>query len=134
MHSNLVQNFPTNFCTFPIYYHPGPTTISMCVSKLHGLIDSDLFWKWTGGDSFELLYSSPTHGLQAYPFHARCDNRGPTPVVLQSPEGYIFGGFSSVSWRSQLAVVADPSGRCFLFTLKNPHGISPTKYTHGGRM
>jgi hypothetical protein len=71
--------------------------LSISDSKLHSVIDCDFFRTWTSDDSFGLLYSSPFQGLQAGPFHIRRDVRRPTLVVVQSPEGYIFGGFSCIS-------------------------------------
>ncbi|CAF1454702.1 unnamed protein product [Adineta steineri] len=61
-------------------------------------------------------------------FHRHCDHRGPTMTIIQSKSGgYLFGGYTSVSWRSSQGYVED-SYEPFLFTLTNPHGIPPTKY------
>jgi hypothetical protein len=53
--------------------------------------------------------------------------------VIQSEEGWLFGGFTTESWKDvpvkadELSFKADESA--FLFTLTNPHSIPPTRYT-----
>jgi hypothetical protein len=75
-----------------------------------------------------LLYKATRDGFTSNAFHKYCDNQGPTMTVIQSkPGGYLFGGYTSVSWRSTGSYSADHNGP-FLFTLSNPHGIPPTKY------
>jgi hypothetical protein len=47
-------------------------------------------------------------------------------TVIRSLNGFIFGGFTTVPWTSNPQDKSDE--HAFLFTLKNPHGIKPTKY------
>ena len=75
-------------------------------------------------------------------FHERCDNRGPTVVIIQATnsgkphrpqqeEGWVFGGYASESWEARKKRWWDGWKRApgsFLFTITNPHGIPPTKY------
>jgi hypothetical protein len=51
--------------------------------------------------------------------------------VIRSKNRCIFGGFTSVPWGSTNEDKADTLA--FLFTLKNPYGIKPTKYPIGER-
>jgi len=75
-----------------------------------------------------LIYKATRDGFRAVDFHRCCDNQGPTMTIIQSKSGgYLFGGYSSVSWASRADYIVDNSGP-FLFTLTNPHGIPPTKY------
>jgi len=77
--------------------------------------------------SFNLLFSATRDGFGAAGFHSKCDNKGPTLVVVKSESGHIFGGYASQSWQAIGAYIgADGS---FLFTLTNGHNIPPTKYT-----
>ena len=46
-----------------------------------------------------LLYRVTTHGGDPIQFHRRCDNKGPTLVVIKSGE-YICGGFTTKSWKA----------------------------------
>lgn len=57
-------------------------------------------------------------------FFSRCDNIGPTLVMIKA-KGFWFGGYTSESWGHHLF---QPDSSSFLFTLSNPHGIPPTKY------
>jgi hypothetical protein len=75
-----------------------------------------------------LIYKATRDGFGSNDFHRCCDNQGPTMTVIRSKDGgYIFGGYTSVSWRSTEKYAEDMNGP-FLFTLINPHGIPPTKY------
>jgi hypothetical protein len=75
-----------------------------------------------------LIYKATRDGFGSNDFHRCCDNRGPTMTVIRSKDdGYVFGGYTSVSWRSIGSYVEDRNGP-FLFTLINPHSIPPTKY------
>ncbi|KAK8809709.1 hypothetical protein WA158_000652 [Blastocystis sp. Blastoise] len=77
-----------------------------------------------------LLYRGSKDGFNASDFHRCCDNRGETIVFIRSKDNNskcIFGGYTSVSWTNALnKPVQDP--KAFLFTLKNPYRISPSKY------
>ncbi|UJR21877.1 hypothetical protein I4U23_024950 [Adineta vaga] len=77
---------------------------------------------------WSLLYKATRDGFSSVAFHKYCDHRGPTMTIIQSkPGGYLFGGYTSVSWRSNKGYIEDNYDP-FLFTLTNPHGIPPTKY------
>ncbi|UJR27909.1 hypothetical protein I4U23_009170 [Adineta vaga] len=75
-----------------------------------------------------LIYKATRDGFSHLDFHRCCDNQGPTITVIQTIDnGYLFGGYTSVSWHSTQSYANDLN--CpFLFTLINPHGIPPTKY------
>jgi hypothetical protein len=76
-----------------------------------------------------LIYKATRDGFGSSDFHRLCNNQGPTMSVIQSKNGgYLFGGYTSVSWRSINNGVTDNNGP-FIFTLTNPHGIPPTKYS-----
>ena len=50
--------------------------------------------------TFVLLYRASRDGWSSTTFHARCDERGPTVVVVKSVD-YLFGGFTEQSWDSK---------------------------------
>jgi gas vesicle protein len=76
-----------------------------------------------------LIYKATRDGFGGRDFHRCCDNQGPTMSVIQSKNGgYLFGGYTSVSWRS-IGNYAPDNNCPFIFTLTNPHGIPPTKYS-----
>lgn len=47
-----------------------------------------------------LLYRGSRDGFEAKDFHAKCDHKGPTIVLVENTAGYKFGGYASVSWTS----------------------------------
>ncbi|CAF3237045.1 unnamed protein product [Rotaria sp. Silwood2] len=75
---------------------------------------------------WELIYKASRDGYEAKHFHAKCNGKGPTMTILQSTDKFLFGGYTTVPWSSVGSVKRDP--QAFLFTLTNPHDISPTKY------
>ena len=79
--------------------------------------------------STELLYSCSDATKDAAAFHASCDGKGATVVLIRSTNGYIFGGYNPVSWRSPAggAVECDSPDRAFLYSITNPAGTEPTK-------
>ncbi len=81
------------------------------------------------GQTWTLIYKATRDGFPSADFHRCCNNQGPTLTVVRSNDGgYLFGGYTSVSWGSRQNYVQDDNGP-FLFTLTNPHDIPPTKYT-----
>lgn len=82
---------------------------------------------WLPNKKFQLIYKASTDGFQATDFHRMCDNRGSTLTVIRSLDGYMFGGYTPVSWDSASNAYKTHLD-CFLFTLSNPHNIPPTKY------
>ncbi|PRP88975.1 hypothetical protein PROFUN_02253 [Planoprotostelium fungivorum] len=75
-----------------------------------------------------IIYKATTHGFSAIEFHKKCDKHGPTLVVAQSSEGFLFGGY--IDWRQSLLQVSN--SKTFIFTLTNPHGLMPTRYPSRG--
>jgi hypothetical protein len=80
---------------------------------------------------WKLSWRGSRDGFGASTFHSMCDNKGESVTVIKTPEGHLFGGYASVSWditnnkRNRYQV--GPGS--FLFTISNPHKISPTKYS-----
>ena len=52
------------------------------------------------GGSFDLLYRGSRDGFGAKNFHKKCDNKGPTIVIIENTSGNKFGGYAAVSWTS----------------------------------
>jgi hypothetical protein len=85
--------------------------------------------KLSGYDNqqWQLIYRASRDGYTAKAFHQCCDGCFPTMTVIRSKDGSIFGGFTSIPWGSTNEDKTDTLA--FLFTLKNPHRIKPTKYS-----
>jgi len=61
------------------------------------------------------LYIASKGGDASSKFHARCDGKGPTVVIVQSTTGAVFGGYTDQNWKHKGYV---KSTRSFLFRLR----------------
>ncbi len=89
--------------------------------------------EWLGDSvKWKLLYRASEHEYRSYSFHKYCDDKGPTFVVIKSSGGWIFGGYTSQSWKYYITDQFHPHDKIdyksFIFTLKNPHGLNPTRF------
>ena len=56
--------------------------------------------KWLGKNKkWRLIYRASEHGYTAKSFHEYCDNAKPSLIVIKSSEGWIFGGYTTQSWK-----------------------------------
>ena len=57
--------------------------------------------EWLGSDyKWRLLYRASEHGYTGSSFHECCDDiKGPTLVIIKSSGGWIFGGYTTQSWK-----------------------------------
>ena len=85
---------------------------------------------WLPNKSFELLYRATEHGFGANHFHERCNNRGATVTIVRDSVGNLFGGYTSVPWRSCNSYSNDPNA--FLFSLVNPSNTGPVRVPRSG--
>ncbi|XP_056303846.1 interferon-induced protein 44-like isoform X1 [Danio aesculapii] len=69
-----------------------------------------------GNVDLTLLYKASVHGYDAFAFHQRCNNQGPTLLVAYNNAGYIFGGYTSVDYTQTFNAVTDDTA--FLFNIK----------------
>ncbi|CAF1581355.1 unnamed protein product [Adineta ricciae] len=82
---------------------------------------------------WQLIYKAQVDGFGAKDFHRCSDGKGPTMTIIMSKnENYLFGGYAAISWGSDNTYKKDPAA--FLFTLKNPHGIQPTKFSYNAKI
>ena len=85
----------------------------------------------------KLLYRGSKDNFKSNTFHEKCDKKGETLVIIKSDKDYIFGGYTEINWDSttwngkvgeQNNSRRNGKGNEFIFTLKNPHNISPSKF------
>lgn len=96
-------------------------------SKLLSQSEKDCLSNWEPGD-WKLIYRASTHGFLPSVFHQKCDNKGPTFVVISSGANR-FGGYASSSWNSSTGYDCKISApESFLFSLVNPFGDGYTKF------
>ena len=85
--------------------------------------------KWMGISSsrFHLIYKASRDGSSAQAFHQKCDRQTPPLVVLSyNPQGYVFGGYTSLSLDSRGAFRNDNDA--FIFCLSEAGLNNPQKY------
>ncbi len=75
----------------------------------------------------KLLYRGSRDGFTAADFHRHCDGKGPTLTVVHTSQGWVFGGYASVSWSSKESYVSAPGS--FLFTLRNSSNLPPQLFS-----
>ena len=86
--------------------------------------------QWIGlpGQNWRLVYKAKRDGFKVEDFHRCADDQGPTVTIIQSEdERWLFGGYTSQQWTSTAGYIEDKN-QPFIFTLINPHHISPTRY------
>ena len=85
----------------------------------------------------KLLYRGSRDGFGSKTFHEKCNYKGETLVIIKSNEDYIFGGYTEIDWDNTIwngsfgqknNARRDGKGNEFVFSLKNPHNISPCKF------
>jgi len=85
----------------------------------------------------ELLYRGSRDGFSAKNFHEKCDNKGETLTIIKSDKDFIFGGYTEINWDSTIwnkkigennNSRRNGNGNEFVFSLKNPHNIHPSKF------
>jgi len=61
------------------------------------------------------LYVASKDGDQSSKFHAACDGKGPTVVIVESATGAVFGGYTNMNWKHH---GYRKSTKTFLFRLR----------------
>ena len=71
--------------------------------------------EWTGDYKWKLLYRASEHDYTAKSFHDYCDDKGPTLIVIKSSGGWIFGGYTTQSWKATHYFVHE---KCIYYNMK----------------
>lgn len=68
-------------------------------SKILETNDYDSYIKdWTNNGKWKLLYRASENNFSSFSFHACCDKKGPTLILIKSKDGNIFGGYATALW------------------------------------
>ena len=88
------------------YYFKNPSEMFPNTQLVSQQYDS-ILRKWVGDYKWRLLYRASEHGYTGESFHECCDDvKGPTLIVIKSSGGWLFGGYTTRSWK-----VVHPNGR-----------------------
>ena len=66
---------------------------------------------------YTLLYRASIDGDSAKSFHSKCDQQGPTLTLVQSVDGWRFGGYSEAKWKRSYDAVYVKNSNIFIFSL-----------------
>ena len=80
------------------YYFKNPSEFISDTRIVNKQYDAKLR-EWAGDYKWNLIYRASEHEYTAKSFHQYCDNKGPTLVLIKSSEGWIFGGYTTQSWK-----------------------------------
>eukprot|EP01156_Anaeramoeba_ignava_P021901 Anaeramoba_ignava/c19909_g1_i1.p1 GENE.c19909_g1_i1~~c19909_g1_i1.p1 ORF type:complete len:291 (-),score=105.27 c19909_g1_i1:50-922(-) len=87
---------------------------------------------WLKDDSFfnhlQICFSAAKDGFDCKIFHQKCDDRKKTLVLIKTTENFIFGGYTSVGWQKGSNKKKIWDADAFIFSLKNPKNLKPTKF------
>ena len=101
---------------------PDSSIITTCekVNTIHQWLDE-------GGvdGGLELIYRSSRDGLSTGKFHNKCDNVGPTLVIIETTSGGVLGGYTNTSWESNRG--CKKASKSFLFVISGFGEGSPCK-------
>ena len=86
--------------------------------KLHEWIPLTKEWK--------LIYNATRDGFRASDFHRMCDGKGENLGVIKSSNGFLFGWWTPLGWKSPSSWEYAADASTFIFTLTNPAGVSAT--------
>jgi hypothetical protein len=78
--------------------------------------------------TWKLLYRGSRDGFGSSHFHGKCNNQSNTLTIIETTQGFIFGGFTPTAWDSSRSYKSDTSQTSFLFSLKNPRNSSPQRF------
>ena len=74
---------------------------------------------------FKLLYRGSRDGFSTKNFHEKCDNKGPTVMIIKSNYGKVFGGFTDISWDSSNSWKTTKNAFLFSVDKKGKYTIKP---------
>ena len=80
---------------------------------------------------FQRIYDAATHGWKNTDFHRQCDKKGWTLTIVETTDGFIFGGFTTAEWESpESPWISKPCPHSFLFSVNEG---SKYPITRGGK-
>ena len=66
---------------------------------------------------FELIFKMTEDGYKCIDFYNKCENKGPTLILIKTTKNKIFGGFTPLNWKKGGGEIYDRSNQTFIFSL-----------------
>ena len=76
-----------------------------------------------------MLWKGSRDGFGCATFHSKCDGKGPTLTVIQSTDGVIFGGYTSLSWSSPNPYQYYQDDAAFIYSITKGYKVSKQNNT-----
>jgi hypothetical protein len=95
---------------------------SAILKSVPTILEEFRMMKWT------LLYRGISDGFSSSNFHNKCDDQPNTITIILTTKGFIFGGFTALTWDSTSCHKADNSRKSFLFSVKDPRNSDSRKF------
>ena len=95
-------------------------------SKIISANEYDMISDWISPNKkieLNLLYRASRDGDTIKDFHDKCDNKGSTFCIFQLENGYIIGGYSSISWKYSGRKVKDANAFVCSITNKEKYDL-----------
>ena len=85
--------------------------------------------EWIQFQKTELLFRGSRDTLTHNNFYKRCNEQGPTIVLVKNKKGNVFGGYASASWNNKNKNITEFNAPdSFLFSLINIYNTEPIKF------
>ena len=85
--------------------------------------------EWISFKKVELLFRASRDALTHNNFYSKCNDQGPTIVLIKNKKGNIFGGYASVSWNNKNKKITEFNAPySFLFSLTNIYNTNPANF------
>jgi hypothetical protein len=109
---------------YPAGRYRSPVGFESLIVKYYPTILNDFANK-----TCKLLYRGSRDSFRGSNFHGKCDGQSYTLTLIETMNGFIFGGFTPLAWDSTTnGCKSDSSQQSFVFTLKNAENIKPLKF------
>jgi hypothetical protein len=90
---------------------------SVILTELEQFKDLMNLCEFSVDQKWKLIYRASKDGFEKDKFHAKCDYKTNTLVIIKSENGNVFGGYTEQSWSSKYAFKSDKNA--FIFSLIN---------------
>jgi len=108
---------PTHIRKPSDYVPPKLTEKSKIISESDQLLLVPFLPRRYASSDWSLLYSTDKHGISINTFYSKVKEKGPTILLIEDSNHYVFGAFVSESWKSDYQGYYG-TGETFLFTLR----------------
>eukprot|EP01080_Neovahlkampfia_damariscottae_P002757 gene2757-4165_t len=95
--------------------------------------EQNILMKWIGSnkkEKWKLCYQATKDGFSASNFRSTCSGKGETITIIKTNLGYIFGGYTPLSWSTTNQY--QYNNQSFLFSFKNASNDAPKKLDNNG--